>query len=85
MVDVRRFLTNEQVDTIADKLRGQCMLDVEQVCEQMEIDYDDVTIEDLRCLDDKVFCCELCNWWFEMSELSEDSEAGNKLLCEECA
>lgn len=85
MADVRRFLTNEQIETICDKLRGQCLLDIEQVCDQMDIDFEELTIEDLRCIDDKVFCCERCNWWMELSELAEAAEVGNSLFCEECA
>lgn len=37
-------------------------------------------------LDQLIFCCEGCNWWFEMGEMGEMADTPNgDWCCEECA
>lgn len=77
-------LTREQVDQIADTLRGQCARSLEEVVkEDHGIDPDDLDIEDHLALDEKVFCCEKCGWYCDIDELSERAD-GNTLFCDEC-
>lgn len=33
-------------------------------------------------LDELVFCCEQCNWWFEQSEMAETKN--NDWICNDC-
>lgn len=48
-------------------------------------DEDDITVEDCRWLDERIFNCEACGWWCGVDELSESSQDyGDELICEEC-
>lgn len=37
----------------------------------------------LEYLDNEIFNCECCGWWFELSEMAEGEE--NHGICEHCA
>lgn len=34
-------------------------------------------------IDSRIFCCESCNWWCEISEMVDD--ASDRWVCEDCA
>ena len=37
--------------------------------------YTDITKVDnevFRIVDEAIFCCEICGWWYEVSQMSED-------------
>lgn len=71
--------TPEELARIAaDRLNGTCMAiyDLGEEFEEAEID-----AEFCAVLDQLVFCCEQCGWWFEQSEMAE----GGEWICEACA
>jgi len=71
----------ELAEQAAQRLSGTCML-VMQLGEEFEgADNDD---DFCRRLDELVFCCEGCDWWFDQSEMAE-SDARDRWVCEECA
>ena len=47
--------------------------------------YDAEQLEDympfLQYLDNEIFCCNDCNWWYSISEMADDDE----WHCESCA
>ena len=69
-------------EDIIYELQGSCksLLEVLEFheCEHLELDSDF-----LAELDSRIFCCELCNWWMEISEMAEDAQ--DRWICEECA
>jgi hypothetical protein len=68
---------------VADALEGQCVYDVDGMCEQLEVP-DDLrdNARFLAFIDQKVFCCEQCGWFCSTDELNNDD--GNE-LCDDCA
>lgn len=47
-------------------------------CEHLELD-------SAFCaeIDSRIFCCEDCNWWMEISEMAENEQG--RWICEDCA
>ncbi|QIG68128.1 hypothetical protein EVB55_193 [Rhizobium phage RHph_Y68] len=68
-------------EEISESLRGTCK-SLEEVLDFYEMDDAENDIEFLRDIDDKVFCCETCGWWCEISEVCDT--VGHTLICLEC-
>ena len=66
-----------KIDEIAEELRGQCMLSLEDILEREGIDENDF---DHSYLDSLVFLCEDCGWWCEISEMNDSGD----WVCEDC-
>lgn len=66
---------------VAEYLQGTCS-SVAVALETLGYD-DELSLDDEFCavLDDLVFECTTCNWWYEQSEMADDDER----QCEECA
>jgi hypothetical protein len=64
-------LTKEKIQEIIDHLQGSCM-SLEQGCTECGIEYDDLTNEEetefTAVLDDAIFNCESCGWWYEIGD-----------------
>jgi hypothetical protein len=43
----------------------------------------DMTIEDHEALDQLIFCCEECGWWYEISENAETDD-DSEMICQGC-
>jgi len=63
----------------ADHLQGTCM-SLGNLGEEFEAAENDTTFCDR--LDELVFCCVRCDWWFEQSQMSE--LAIHEWFCHEC-
>lgn len=66
-------VTDAQIDEIIEYLHGTCnslYVAVMYVTDD-EYDSDDLTMEQLRKIDDEIFECEQCGWWFDMYEQAE--------------
>jgi len=73
MIDeVKRDYSDEQIDKLAHRLQGTCD-SIEKALEELEFEKE-MTISDCNELDQKVFCCEVCEWWYEISEMDEENE-----------
>ena len=60
-------------ETIADQLQGSC----DSLQSRLEhIDREDLEMNQEFCdrLDSLVFNCECCNWWCEISEMTDDPD-----------
>ena len=66
----------EMAHQAAEQLQGSCrhIIDLGPEFEAIEDNP-----QFCNALDQLVFCCDGCNWWFEISEMAEDWR------CEECA
>lgn len=76
-------LTNEQVDELIAHLQGSCK-SLDEGCQDMfEKDEDVLTSEQLLRIDQEIFHCATCGWWYEISEESGSDESD--LICNDCA
>ena len=64
----------KNINDIIQSLLGTCQT-ADDVCETYDIE---LTEEDWKQIDDEIFRCECCMWWYEIGEQQED---GN---CEDC-
>lgn len=74
----KRKLTDAQMDDLCAHLRGSCGSLDGSLISHFGIEEDDLTIEDSRALDDRLFCCDGCGWWCEAGDEAADG------YCEEC-
>lgn len=69
---------------IIEYLRGTCQ-SADEVFEKFDTNFDDITLEEARVIDEHIFCCDACGWWCETSEMSEDWEDyADEPVCEDC-
>lgn len=74
-------LTEAQLEAVVSRLEGQCVLSLEQVLEEMGLEGMENDADVCTQVDDRVFCCEGCDWWCLAEELNND---GDENLCDEC-
>lgn len=65
----------------AAALEGTCS-SLQQVLTDLDADGADDNAIFCARLDDLVFECEQCNWWFEQSEMAERTD--ERWICEDC-
>ena len=68
---------HETVVKIGESLVGTCR-SLDEACEEHGVEYDDLTTEDCREIDEIAFRCECCEWWVEPSEITDGT-------CTDCA
>lgn len=67
----------KQAEAVADRIVNQCMISMEQACEELGINPDDIADE----LDNLVFCCDECGWYCSTEELNNETDQN---LCDDC-
>lgn len=65
------------IDDLIESLRGTATMIDEHLPDGMN--WEDLTMQDHNKIDDEIFCCELCGWWHETSQMSEEEQ-----ICQEC-
>lgn len=74
--------TYEFAVKVADRLVGQCMQDLDQVTEELNIPLEiRRSSEFTATIDDLCFCCDGCGWWCSTEELNNE---GPEDLCDDC-
>ena len=68
-----RNFTDDQIAGIAEELRGTPQ-SLEAVMASRDGGEDALTVADCQELDQHVFCCEVCDWWCELSEMLEERD-----------
>lgn len=71
----------EAADKIAGVLDGTCM-SLQEALAQNDLEGMDNNLTFCATLDQQVFCCEVCNWWFDNSEMHDDTDG--PLICTDC-
>lgn len=74
-------IDEDLLDEIITDLMGTCR-DIDDVLNDYDIEFDDLEDEHFSYIDDTIFCCDQCGWWFEISD-SNDYENG-MLICNHC-
>lgn len=67
-------------DEIVDELRGTAG-NLQSLLEEKDVVDNDIV---LRVIDDEIFECIVCNWWCDMSELSENDHGLEYNTCSDC-
>lgn len=73
---------NEQIENLIQFLQGSCKTLDEGVIEVLGDEYSasDLSPVNTAQIDEEIFLCEVCGWWFEVYEMSED-ENDNVCIC----
>lgn len=84
-------MTNTEIaDLIYDRLCGtpwDIMTTIDQMIEDQEISIDHFRqneTEILCLVDDRMFCCDICGWNVDSSEISLESSNMCSLICCDC-
>lgn len=82
MSALRRSLNDQQIEELAYDLAGTCQ-SLDMALENLfERPLESLEPDDLAELDSKVFLCRVCDWWSEISDMSNDPE--QDWVCEDC-
>lgn len=76
--------TLEGMQEVADTIQGTCRsLDevVREVFEDDDLEFTMIPLELLQSFDNMVEECQVCGWWCEVCEMSEEQEG----TCKDCA
>lgn len=69
----------DKIQELIEYLQGSCK-SMYEACADMEMDEDDLTIEQLQKIDEEIFRCARCGWWYEQPAEEIDGE----WVCEDC-
>lgn len=58
-------------------------LSLEEGCSDCNINFENLTIKELAEIDNWIFKCDCCGWWYDNGEMSLSAEHDN--ICEYCA
>ena len=72
--------TQSRVDRLTSYLLGTCK-SFSEGCEDLGIDEDSLTEEELAEFDEVIFCCDGCGWW---EEICDKHDLGGDALCSDC-
>lgn len=67
-------------EEVVEYLRGTCQ-SLSEACAVFEVDEDSLSTEDYDYLDEEIFRCEECSWWYSMDELSQCEDDP---ICTDC-
>lgn len=71
-------VNQDRVNEVAEEVRGTCKM-LEEFATEEELK----NLEFLKAIDDQVFYCIGCGWWYEISDLCDD-ESETELVCIQC-
>jgi hypothetical protein len=74
---------SERIQEIIEQLNGSCT-SLGEACEQRGMDQEELTQTELAELDSQIFCCEVCGWWCESGEQSENELHQHREVCTDC-
>jgi len=76
----KRLIKPEGFDiaTVIETLQGSCKTIAQVLNDIYEIDEEVLTEEDLVDIGSEIFLCNDCGWWFDISEMEDES------VCESC-
>jgi len=56
-------------------------MSLREACDSFDIDSGELSQEDLEQIDDEIFCCTGCNWWYGVNVQSLKTD---EPICEDC-
>lgn len=71
---MERKFTKEQIDILIEGLQGTCMSLDEGIGMYLGEDYcsNDLTVDEFEHLQGEIFLCDICGWWYEICDQSDD-------------
>lgn len=74
-------MKHAQISFIIENLMGTCKT-VEEVCNEYGLEERDLAAEDFDEIDNSIFLCADCGWWYDLGEQGECD--GDDTICEKC-
>lgn len=71
-----------EAQKIVEYLQGTCNTLFEATRELYDKEIEELTPKQLSHIDDNIFNCQDCNWWFDVSEEADSDEVDG--ICEDC-
>ncbi len=71
-----------KADKLVQTLQGT-MMSLDDGIQEVYGDEEDsftAPIKDIEYMEQEIFCCETCQWWYEICEMHEDEDQ----VCEDC-
>jgi len=88
MTDERK-IPDDKMNELVEYLQGSCKSledGLRTVLDDDGADMNSMSLEDCRELDDKIFNCEICNWWCDVGNTSsKQPDDDDRLICTQCA
>lgn len=83
-MELKRSVTADEVNDIIEYLQGTTnnLSDAVSLITSDECELNDLTLEQHHEIDDKIFECVECGWWYEISDVSTLETDEN--YCNEC-
>lgn len=75
-------LSLEQLNNIIYDLQGSCQSIDEVINYYTNFDFTSLDLDDLYYIDEHIFNCVTCGWWFEISEMSDSEDI--ETICKDC-
>lgn len=72
---------NERITRLVEHLQGTCK-GLDEGCQDLGIDERSLSMEELEQIDNEIFVCDSCGWWYELGE--EGSSRDGERVCENC-
>lgn len=77
--------TYEEMQEIIECLRGTCKSLDDGVSEIFEgKDFGDMSMDNCYQLDEQIFLCDACGWWYEIGESADDENYMGGQICQNC-
>jgi len=78
-------LTNEEIQELIEDLRGTTQTisgAISKLFDRFDVEYTICNIDDktLQAIEDEVFQCDGCGWWYEQPHNDENGD----ILCDDC-
>jgi hypothetical protein len=78
-----RHVTDQQLQEIAERLIGQCMMDIDDAAAEIGAPtFDNWTTADAFAFDELAFRCSKCEWWVSGDDHAEIEP--DDFICSEC-
>lgn len=72
----------KRINNLIHHIQGTC-ISLEEACNDLGFDREDLTMDELEELDNWVFQCDDCGWWYDCGDRTYNDEFGN--TCIYCA
>lgn len=74
------MIREKLIDEIIENTMGTCQ-SLEEHLEYFDMEIDDLSMEELGYIDDSIFNCDCCGWWYDLGEISD---CEHSTVCMEC-
>lgn len=69
------------IDTLIENTTGTCQ-SLEHHMEGFDMEMDDLSMKELAYIDDAIFECACCGWWYDLGSICPEIE--EEMVCMNC-